>query len=178
MKPSDGGRKKQGDETADKTAGDGKIDGLLPCPEEWARGMPNEKMEPIAFRSALDWHRAVGPNEVLVSSFPWGYARARMVFRIDLSSRKVYAWDDLFKWSKRNSRSWPLSQSQVLAARGLIDQLPPSVKVTKINDLLLMSVAIDGRPKTFVYDRSKLPPTVSRFYDIIEASGIKSGPGR
>jgi hypothetical protein len=143
------------------------IDELLPCVDDWVRKPLNKEMEATAFRSALNFHRTVVPDEVRVSSFPWDYAGAKKVWIVGLSSREVYACTDMSPWSIRDSRTTSLSQSEVLALRGLIAQLPPSVKVGKLKDLFLMSVVIDGRPKIFVYDLSELPPTVSRLYDII-----------
>jgi hypothetical protein len=121
----------------------------------------------------LDWHRAIGRDEVRMSWRPREDLPTAAACTADLENGKVTTED--LCGPPENAKTRELSGAQVASIRQLITKLPPSVDAPVLKMTLLITFRDQkGNVKTNIYDRRNLPPEVLRLYDLTGAQ-LESG---
>lgn len=129
-----------------------------------------------AFAHHLDWHTQVREYEIRTSWFLNGSPGVAMVCTADLSASKVTTSREVYEHASHSTKTRELSHAQVLTLRKLIGELPPLAEAPEFKNLLLVSVVENGKVKTRLYNRLKLPRKIVRLYDLTGAYVVAEDP--
>lgn len=107
-----------------------------------------------------------GTNEIRCFWFLDNNPRVGMAMTINLEQQTVFTVRDVYDWAEQAAHTRPLSYSQVLTLKQIINDLPPSETNSDFSRSLLISKRNGDKTEVFQYDRRHIPPAVPRIYDI------------
>lgn len=107
-----------------------------------------------------------GTNDLRCLWFLDNNPRVGMVMTINLEQQTVYTVRDVYDWAEQAAHTRPLSDSQVLTLKQIINDLLPSAPNSDFSRSLFVSKRNGDKTEVFQYDRHHIPPAVRRIYDL------------
>ena len=117
----------------------------------------------ISAHSNGDWH--LKQNHLLYATYFLQSPKMAITLTVDRQG-SVRWWREVYDWAIQGIRDSILETKQLRDLETLLTQLPAPKNRSSLETLMLISYQTEGKWKTRLYDKTELPESVQKIYDL------------